>query len=220
MANDTRERGSARELLLDAAEALMRDEGYAAVTSRRVAAKAGLKPQLVHYHFRTMDDLFLDVFRRLANEIVQRHEAVEQSPQPLRDMWNILTDSRYRLLIHEFVALGNHRRPVQSAFIQFGDQIRQLQVRAMARVLADHGVYDFPWSPAFAAILLHSLARFLALEAELGVSEGHAEAIKVVDFYIGQLDRPSPLLARVAELETELGRLRAQLASASIPPGS
>ena len=38
-----------RARLLDAAEQLLLDDGYAAVTSRRVAAKAGLKPQLVHY---------------------------------------------------------------------------------------------------------------------------------------------------------------------------
>ena len=55
-----------RGALLDAAEQLMLEEGYAAVTSRRVAAQAGLKPQLVHYYFRTMDDLFLAVFRRRA----------------------------------------------------------------------------------------------------------------------------------------------------------
>ena len=42
---------------MDAAEQLLLEEGYAAVTSRRVGARAGLKPQLVHYYFRTMDDL-------------------------------------------------------------------------------------------------------------------------------------------------------------------
>src|SRR5205823_13649069 len=52
-----------RAKLLDADEKLLLEEGYAAVTSRRVAAKAGLKPQLVHYYFRTMDDLFIEVFR-------------------------------------------------------------------------------------------------------------------------------------------------------------
>ncbi|EUA30299.1 bacterial regulatory s, tetR family protein [Mycobacterium xenopi 4042] len=55
-------------MLLDAAEQLMLEEGYAAVTSRRVAQKAALKPQLVHYYFRTMDDLFLAAFRRRAEE--------------------------------------------------------------------------------------------------------------------------------------------------------
>ena len=57
-----------RGVLLDAAEELLLQEGYAAVTSRRVADAAGLKPQLVHYYFRTMEDLFLEVFRRRAEE--------------------------------------------------------------------------------------------------------------------------------------------------------
>ena len=60
-----------RGLLLDAAEQLMIEEGYAAVTSRRLASKAGLKPQLVHYYFRTMEELFLEVFRRRAEEGLQ-----------------------------------------------------------------------------------------------------------------------------------------------------
>src|ERR1700756_1229947 len=57
-----------RVVLLDAAEQLLLEEGYAAVTSRRVAERAGLKPQLVHYYFRTMEDLFLAVFHRRAEE--------------------------------------------------------------------------------------------------------------------------------------------------------
>jgi len=56
-----------RGILLDAAEQLMLEDGSAAVTSRRVAERAGLKPQLVHYYFRTMDDLFIEVFRRMSN---------------------------------------------------------------------------------------------------------------------------------------------------------
>ncbi len=55
-----------RGVLLDTAEQLMIEEGYAAVTSRRVASEAGLKPQLVHYYFRTMEELFLELFRRRA----------------------------------------------------------------------------------------------------------------------------------------------------------
>ena len=63
-----------RGVLLDAAEQLLLEEGYAAVTSRRVAEKAGLKPQLVHYYFRTMEDLFLAVFRRRAEEGLERSD--------------------------------------------------------------------------------------------------------------------------------------------------
>ncbi len=62
-----------RAVLLDAAEQLMLEEGYAAVTSRRVAERAALKPQLVHYYFRTMDELFLAAFRRRAEQGLEVH---------------------------------------------------------------------------------------------------------------------------------------------------
>lgn len=212
MTGETPGRPTSRDILLDAAEALMRERGYAAVTSRQVAAKAGLKPQLVHYYFRTMDDLFLAAFHRLATSIIARQDAVETADRPLRAMWSILTDSRYRLLISEFVALGNHRPAIRAEFIQFGDQLRQKQVGIMARVLARHDLPEFPWSPAFAAMLLHSLARFLAAESELGVTEGHADTLSVVNWYIERYDEADHSLSlRLAELEAENAELRRQL---------
>ena len=42
------ESSETRKRLLDIAERLMLDEGYAAVTSRRVASLAGVNPALVH----------------------------------------------------------------------------------------------------------------------------------------------------------------------------
>src|ERR1700692_1950603 len=76
-----------RSVLLDAAEQLMLEEGYAAVTSRRVAEKAALKPQLVHYYFRTMDDLFLAAFRRRAEDGLERQAQALTSGPPLRALW-------------------------------------------------------------------------------------------------------------------------------------
>lgn len=216
METETGETVTSRTRLVDAAEALMREDGYAAVTTRRVAAKAGLKPQLVHYHFDTMDDLFLAVFRRMAEEILGRQRQADSSPTPLREMWNTLADSRYRQLIYEFVALGNHRKTVQSEFIKFGDELRQLQIALMAQILADKGLADFPWTPAFAAVLLHSLARFLSLEAELGVSEGHATAQAVVQYYLDRYDGIGPSLEqRLLALEKENAALREQISHLS-----
>ena len=62
------ENSATRALILDATEQLIREEGYAAVSTRRVAAKAGLKPSLVHYYFTTTDDLLLAMSRRGAEE--------------------------------------------------------------------------------------------------------------------------------------------------------
>src|SRR3954447_11200506 len=85
---DSKTRGQ----LLDAAEQLLLEQGYAAVTSRRIAAKAGLKPQLVHYYFRTMDDLFLEVYRRRADEGLARFARTAASDAPLRALWDVSTD--------------------------------------------------------------------------------------------------------------------------------
>src|ERR1700727_2339079 len=88
-----------RAQLLDAAEQLLLDEGYAAVTSRQVGAKAGLKPQLVHYYFRTMDDLFLEVFRRRADENLAHFERTVAADNSLRTLWRLNADPRGAALL-------------------------------------------------------------------------------------------------------------------------
>jgi len=98
-----------RAVLLDAAERLMLDEGYAAVSSRRVAAAAGLKPQLVHYYFRTMDDLFVEVFRRRAERDLAGFERAIAADGSLRNLWRLNADPHGAAFTMEFVALANHR---------------------------------------------------------------------------------------------------------------
>ena len=39
----------------------MLEDGYAAVSSRSVAAAVGIQAPLVHYYFPTLDDLFVAV---------------------------------------------------------------------------------------------------------------------------------------------------------------
>ena len=51
------ESSATRTLLPDATERLMLEEGYAAVSTRRVAREVGLTPAPVRYYFNTTDDL-------------------------------------------------------------------------------------------------------------------------------------------------------------------
>src|SRR5271168_1737382 len=94
-----------RARLLDAAEQLLLEEGYAAVTSRRIGVRAGLKPQLVHYYFRSMEDLFVEVFRRRAEENLARAERAMAASESLRTLWEINADPRGAAFTMEFVAL-------------------------------------------------------------------------------------------------------------------
>jgi AcrR family transcriptional regulator len=190
-----REKKTSRSKLLKAAEDLMRESGYAAVTSRRIAAKAGLKPQLVHYYFRTMDDLFLELYRQFAIGLIERQRAILNSTRPLKDLWKLTTDAR-GVLLSEFLALANHRKVIRREIAEFGDRFRRGQVEILTQVLATRGARGFPWTPGFAAFLFNSVARSLAAENEVGMSEGRSEVLATIKHFIEKFDHQRRISGR------------------------
>jgi AcrR family transcriptional regulator len=175
------EDSATRAALLDAAQQLMLEEGYAAVTSRRVAAAAGLKPQLVHYYFRTMDDLFLALLRRGAEQNLERQARALASPQPLRALWAFSTDPAGTTLTMEFSALANHRKAIREELATYAEQFRRLQSEALAGVFGHHGIDTDELPPQALALLITSISQILVLEEALGLTTGHAEMRELVE---------------------------------------
>ena len=159
--------------LLDAAELLLIEEGYAAVSSRRVAAKAGLKPQLVHYYFRTMDDLFLAVFRRRAEENMVRVERALAADGSLRALWQLNVDPRGAAFNIEFVALANHRKTIRAEIARYAEMHRATQLRAVSAALTARGITEDQLPPVVALLIITGVSQVLALEDALGVTAGH-----------------------------------------------
>jgi AcrR family transcriptional regulator len=178
-----------RAVLLDAAEHLLLTEGYAAVTSRRVAAEAGLKPQLVHYYFATMDDLYLAVFRRRAEEGLVRQAAALASDDPLRALWEFSLDDAGTALTSEFVALANHRKEIRSEIARYAQRFRTMQVAGLVDILESAGVDTSAFPPGAVSVFLTSLSRVVIMERTLGLTAGHADAVAVAERFIEQLDR-------------------------------
>jgi AcrR family transcriptional regulator len=177
-----------RVQLLDAAELLMAEEGYAAVTSRRLAARAGLKPQLVHYYFRTMDDLFVEAFRRRAEENLNRFERAIAEDGSLANLWRLNADPRGTAFSLEFVALANHRKALRAEIARFAERFRASQLDAMRAALAQAGVPEAQM-PAEAALLLAvGLAQVLSVEAGLGVTTGHDSTVAYIERMIGVME--------------------------------
>lgn len=177
-----------RSRLVDAAEQLLLEESYAAVTSRRVGAEAGLKPQLVHYYFRSMDDLFVEVFRRRAEKNLARFERAITSGVSLRTVWELNADPRGAAFIIEFVALAKHRSAVRAEIARYAERFRAAQLRAVTAALAADGVTSDELPPVVALLVMTGLSQVLALERELGVTAGHDEAMAFVDRLIDQLE--------------------------------
>ncbi len=179
-----------RAQLVDAAEKLLLEEGYAAVTSRRVAARAGLKPQLVHYYFRTMDDLFLEVFRRNADENLARFERAIAEDGSLGNLWRLNADARGAAFTIEFVALANHRKAIRAEIARYAERFRAAQVEAMTAALAEHGVDEEDMPPIVALLTMTGIAQVLAMEGALGVTAGHDTTVEFVERTIEGLGRP------------------------------
>lgn len=166
-----------RELLLVAAEELMREEGYPAVTSRRLAARAELKPQLVHYYFPTMDSLYLELFRRSAANSLHGLDSVLESEDPLQALWDQISNKNGVVLSYEMVGLANHRKDLRAEIAEHGNVLRARKIAVLERIMKNYGGPELPFPASFATVLIDSLARNLALEAALGVHAGHAEAM-------------------------------------------
>jgi AcrR family transcriptional regulator len=182
-----------RAKLLDAAERLLLDEGYAAVTSRRVGQEAVVSPQLVHYYFRTMDDLFLEVFRRRAEEGIAQFTAAMDAERSIRTIWDLRNpgpEARFNL---EFVALANHRKAIQAEIASYAIRFRDLQLAAIAGVLADHGIGRDVLPPEVLLVALTGVTQIISLESALGITAGHEETLAFIEELLARLEAtPAP----------------------------
>lgn len=177
-----------RGVLLDAAEQLLLEEGYAAVTSRRVAEKAGLKPQLVHYYFRTMEDLFLAVFRRMAESGLKALTEALASPQPLWALWRFSTQPEATRLTMEFMGLANHRKALRAEIIYYAERFREEQNKAIATVLERYGADAAEVPPVVWTVFATSVSQALVVERALGMTTGHAETFAFCEKWIRRLE--------------------------------
>jgi AcrR family transcriptional regulator len=178
--------------------------GYAAVSSRRVAAEAGLKPALVHYYFATMDDLFLALYRRRVEQGLGSQNRALESPQPLWALWEYSRDAQGTALTMEFVALANHRKAIRAEIAVSAERFRAEQQKGIERVLERYGIDHEQYPAVVCAVLLTSISRVLVIEQEsLGMSSGHAQTVAFVERLLTQLEGP-----RLSQAER--GRLPAQ----------
>ena len=130
------EESKTRELLLAAAEKLMLDEGYAAVSTRNVAAKAGVKSPLIYYYFKTVDDLLVAVHRRRADRNEERLRAMlRKSDQPLWVIWKHECNRTGNATAREFGALAMHRQAIRNEMARAGADSERFSLNRYPRPL-------------------------------------------------------------------------------------
>jgi AcrR family transcriptional regulator len=175
-------------LILDATEQIMIEQGYAGVSSRRVAARAGIQAGHVHYYFPTLDDLLIAVFRRGAEKNLARMAAALASPQPLLSLWRLCRDPRGVAQIDQLMAAANHRQELRAEVIAIAQTARRMQLEAVRELLPQYGLDQAAYPAALVAAVIQGLAVIVTREEALGIDTEHDEAAAAFERLLAQLE--------------------------------
>jgi AcrR family transcriptional regulator len=181
------ERPDVKERLLDAAEAIIFDEGYSSATARKISAQAGLTHQAVFYYFGSVDELLVALLRRSTEKYIDALKNVLSSNNPLQNLWSLLNDGRSTRLSLEFLAMANHNQAVGNEIAKKAEVIRHLENIAIEDYLSKRPQkVDLP--PELLSIVINALARLMVQEANLGINMGHESIQQLVDTYIKKIE--------------------------------
>ena len=133
-----RDRASAqtRSRILEAARSCLLADGYANLSTRRVAEAADVPLSQIHYYFGSKQELILAVLADQNERLLERQRQMFETPEPLWVRWERACDyldadieSGYVRILQEMIAAGWSDREVAAA-------VREL-VGGWYRVLAD-----------------------------------------------------------------------------------
>ncbi len=154
-----------------------------------------MKAQLVHYYFGSMDDLFLDMYRRRFQEGCERLRSAMEVHPSLRTVWRFGVDRFGLAFSLEFVALANHRKAIRDEISWSAERFRDLQLDAIATILRDRGISPEVCPPVVVLLAMSGVSQTIAIEEALGITSGHEEMVQFVERWIDQAERDFPALA-------------------------
>ena len=150
--------GNRRRKLMDGAAKLFRTQGFAATSTRDIAAAAGMHSGSPFYHFESKSALLFAVMNEgMATAVQSQQQALAALPADAapRDCLRVLIRHHFEVL------LGPHSGFIPVMLYEWRS-LTPAQRKSIARVKDD---YEAAWMPA-----LQALARQKALQADPGVA--------------------------------------------------
>jgi AcrR family transcriptional regulator len=161
MARTSARNAETTTVLLEAAKKVLRQKGYAGLSTRDVAAAAGVPLSQIHYHFGSKRGMVLALFAYLNAQLLDRQDAMFSNPTlKLSEQWDLACDyldediaSGYVRVLQELIAAGfadaEVARVVRDGLIGWFNLIAGLARRAEL----DFGALD-PFSAQEAAAMV------------------------------------------------------------------
>jgi TetR/AcrR family transcriptional regulator len=90
---------SMEQNILETAEELFLDKGFALTSTTEIARKVGCNQALVHYYFRTKEKLFETIFERLAKTMVSSILRDDDPSKPFEERLRVVIESHFDMLM-------------------------------------------------------------------------------------------------------------------------
>jgi AcrR family transcriptional regulator len=189
-------RQQATVALLEAAERLLFESGYAAVTTRRVAEEAGVKHGLVHYYFGSMEELLTQTLERFANRLAEPLEEHYANPDlTFAEKWRIVAQnwieqptSRFPKILLELSAMSWNMPQLRQRISDVYARFRAIFERYFAAAMRDYGLDEsqFPLKVVAAAVGTFQLG--IIVEGLSGFHDGHQELLTWIQNRLDSLE--------------------------------
>ena len=191
----SRDREQVTQALLDAAERLLVSEGYAGISTRRLAQEAGVNHGLVHYYFGSMEELFVQVLERFTARLIARQRAMYAADVPFIERWRAAwrfheqdLAAGYPKIWHELQAMAWNDPGLRERLVRVNDEWRAVLREAFAHAQEEYGIEtDEPPLDGVVALVM-MFAQGAQAERLLGISEGHAELLAWIDRWLQSLE--------------------------------
>ena len=191
LATEPSPRQTAEENLLDAAERLLVDVGYAGITTRRLAAEAGVNHGLVHYYFGSVENLLVRVLERFTERLTARQRAMYATDIPFIEKWRqamrylVGDDVEYEKIWLELQALAWNRPELRESVARVNDEWRAVLTEAFAEPRERYGI-DMPLDALVSLVMTFNEG--VILERAQGISTGHRELLAWIDDWLERRD--------------------------------
>lgn len=189
-------RQQATVAMMDAAEHLLYEVGYAGVTTRAVAEAAGVNHGLVHYYFGSMEELLTQTLERFVDQLAGALQALyEDSSLSFAEKWRLGSQfwveeptSRFPKILLELLAMGWNMPTLRTRLTEVHARFRSIFERHFGRAIRDYGLDEgqFPLKVVVAAVTSYQLG--LIVEGLSGVEEGHKELVDWIQRWIDDLE--------------------------------
>jgi AcrR family transcriptional regulator len=180
-------RSAAEEALLDAAERLLVDIGYAGITTRRLAQEAGVNHGLVHYYFGSNENLLVRALERFTERLIVRQRELYAAEVPFVEKWRtamrylVSEDVTYEKVWLELQALGWNNADLRARLARVNAEWRAVLTEAFAEPHRALGI-DLPLDALVSLVITFNLG--IMVERLGGIEAGHDELLEWIDRWL------------------------------------